>query len=69
MDEVFGIDNFKNDITRVKCNPKNFNRKAYGNVKDMILFYSKTDKMLWNDPRESLTDEDISKRFKKIDTN
>ena len=24
MDEVFGTENFRNDITRVKCNPKNF---------------------------------------------
>ncbi len=22
MDEVFGIENFRNDITRIKCNPK-----------------------------------------------
>ena len=38
MDEVFGIENFRNDITRIKCNPKNFNRLGYGNVKDLILF-------------------------------
>ncbi len=41
MDEVFGIENFRNDITRIKCNPKNFRRKGYGNIKDMILFYTK----------------------------
>lgn len=29
MDEIFGMENFRNDITRVKCNPKNFSRKAY----------------------------------------
>ncbi len=40
MDEVFGRENFRNDITRIKCNPKNFDRKAYGNIKDLILFYS-----------------------------
>ena len=39
MDEVFGVENFRNDITRIKCNPKNFTRKSYGNIKDMILFY------------------------------
>jgi adenine-specific DNA-methyltransferase len=40
MDEVFGIENFKNDITRIKCNPKNFDRIGYGNIKgfDFILF-------------------------------
>ena len=41
MDEIFGIENFINDITRIKCNPKNFKRNAYGNIKDLILFYSK----------------------------
>jgi adenine-specific DNA-methyltransferase len=28
MDEIFGIENFRNDITRIKCNPKNFARKG-----------------------------------------
>ena len=27
MDEVFGAANFRNDITRIKCNPKNFCRE------------------------------------------
>jgi adenine-specific DNA-methyltransferase len=31
MDEVFGMENFRNDIARVKCNPKNFKRIGYGN--------------------------------------
>ena len=39
MDEIFGIKNFRNDITRIKCNPKNFKRTGYGNIKDLILFY------------------------------
>lgn len=67
MDEVFGIKNFKNDITRIKCNPKNFSRSAYGNIKDLILFYSKSDKPIWNDPREELREEDIASRFNKVD--
>ena len=49
MDEIFGADNFRNDITRIKCNPKNFKRKAYGNIKDLILFYSKTKNNIWNE--------------------
>ncbi|MDR3130190.1 MAG: site-specific DNA-methyltransferase [Treponema sp.] len=69
MDEVFGIENFRNDITRIKCNPKNFDRKAYGNIKDMVLFYSKNKTPIWNGPRELFTEDDISKLFKKIDKN
>lgn len=69
MDEIFGIENFRNDITRIKCNPKNFNRDAYGNIKDLILFYSKSKKPIWNNPLVSYSDEDIDKLFKKIDKN
>lgn len=67
MDEVFGREMFRNDITRVKCNPKNFNRKAYGNIKDLILFYSKSATPTWNDPRMPFTAEDEERLFKKVD--
>ena len=69
MDEIFGIDNFRNDITRIKCNPKNFYRKAYGNIKDMILFYSKTKNVIWNDPKLPFSEHDKEKLFKKTDKN
>ena len=67
MDEVFGRKNFRNDIARIKCNPKNFHRKAYGNIKDLILFYSKSENPTWNDPRVQYTEEDETRLFKKID--
>jgi adenine-specific DNA-methyltransferase len=69
MDEIFGIDNFRNDITRIKCNPKNFDRCAYGNIKDMILFYSKTKNVIWNNPTIPYSDNDIEKLFPKTDIN
>ncbi len=67
MDEVFGIENFRNDITRIKCNPKNFARKGYGNIKDLILFYSKSDHLIWNEPKVAYTDDDKLKLFPKRD--
>jgi adenine-specific DNA-methyltransferase len=67
MDEVFGYKNFINDITRIKCNPKNFSRKAFGNFSDMILFYAKNrDKQVWNDIKEPLSEGDIERLFKKV---
>ncbi|NLA24437.1 MAG: site-specific DNA-methyltransferase, partial [Bacteroidales bacterium] len=66
MDEIFGIENFRNDITRIKCNPKNFNRIGYGNIKDLILFYTKSNKPIWNEPREKYTEKDYEKLFPKI---
>lgn len=67
MDEIFGRKNFRNDITRIKCNPKNFHRKAYGNIKDMILFYSKSESPIWNEPCVPFSEEDEERLFKKID--
>lgn len=67
MDEIFGIENFRNDITRIKCNPKNFTRKGYGNMKDLILFYSKSDDLIWNEPKTPYSDEDKIKLFPKIE--
>lgn len=71
LDEIFGDENFKNDITRIKSNPKNFDRKAYGNLKDVILFYSKNyRKNIWNDVRIKLSPcDNIEKKFPKIDKN
>ena len=67
MDEIFGSENFRNDITRIKCNPKNFERKAYGNIKDLILFYSKSKNPIWNSPKIPYDENDIKKLFKKSD--
>ncbi len=69
MDEVFGKNMFRNDIARIKCNPKNFNRRAYGNIKDLILFYSKSSAPTWNNPRIPFSEEDEKRLFKKIDEN
>lgn len=70
MDEVFGEKNFKNDITRVKSNPKNFSRSAYGNEKDVIYFYAKNyKKNIWNEIKIPMDENEIKKRFPKIDKN
>jgi adenine-specific DNA-methyltransferase len=70
MDEVFGKENFRNDIARIKSNPKNFHRRAYGNEKDLILFYTKNyKKNVWNNIKVPLDKDEIEKRFNKIDEN
>lgn len=67
LDEIFGRKNFKNDITRIKCNPKNFQRNGFANMKDMILFYTKSNKHTWHHPREPFLEEELVKLFPKID--
>lgn len=70
MDEIFGMENFKNDIARIKSNPKNFSRRAFGNEKDMILFYAKNAKNnIFNQITVPLTDDEKQSMFEKIDEN
>jgi adenine-specific DNA-methyltransferase len=57
LDELFGPGQYRNCITRKKCNPKNYTRKVYGNVTDYILFYTKTNSYVWNRPTEPWTPE------------
>ena len=63
MDEVFGPANFRNWITRKKCNPKNYTRKTYGNVADYILFYTKTENYVWNRSVEAWTDAHAAREY------
>lgn len=67
MDEIFGRKNFRNWITRKKCNPKNYTRKTYGNISDYILFYTKSDNYIWNRPLLSWTDESAAKEYQYVE--
>ncbi len=67
MDDIFGRRNFRNWITRKKCNPKNFTRKAYGNVSDYVLFYTKSDKYTWNRPFETWTPDRAKKEYQYVE--
>jgi adenine-specific DNA-methyltransferase len=67
MDEIFGRANFRNWITRKKCNPKNYTRKTYGNIADYILFYTKSGKYTWNRPYETWTAERAEKEYEYVE--
>ena len=76
MDEIFGGQNYRNCITRKKCNPKNYTRKKYGNISDYILFYTKSAEYVWNKPLEPWTierakeyqyiEQETGRRFMKV---
>jgi adenine-specific DNA-methyltransferase len=66
MDEIFGSKNFRNCITRKKSNPKNYTRNQYGNISDYILFYTKSDRYVWNKPVEPWT-EARAKEYQYVD--
>jgi adenine-specific DNA-methyltransferase len=67
MDEIFGRKSFRNLITRKKCNPKNYTKKQYGNISDYILFYTKTNNYVWNQPFETWTEETSKKEYTYIE--
>lgn len=63
MDEIFGQENFRNNISRIKCNAKNFPQKSYGNNHDMVLFYSKGNNPIWNNPELPI---DLDKLYRRV---
>jgi adenine-specific DNA-methyltransferase len=67
MDEVFGSANFRNIITRKKCNTKNYTRRTYGNISDFILFYSKTDTYIWNRPVIAWSEDKGKKEYTYVE--
>lgn len=68
MDDVFGAENFRNSIARIKCNPKNFDRHSYGNIRDTLLFYSMSpDRITWNPQREPMSFDDIARLYPQMD--
>ena len=67
LDEVFGPKNFRNLITRRKCSSKNFTKYQYPNLVDYLLFYSKSDRYIWNQPTTTPEPAWVEKEYNKVD--
>lgn len=67
MDEVFGKDNFINEIVW-KRSEAHSDSNAFGAVHDVIFFYSKTPETIWNKQYVPYTEEYIEKQFKYTET-
>lgn len=66
MDEIFGVDNFVNEIIWQKIRVAKAQSKTFGNVHDVILLYSKNPQFLFNDQFEEQSGDYITK-FNKVD--
>jgi len=64
MDEIFGENNFKNEIIWQRTFSHN-DPKRYGNISDHILFYTKSNKWTWNNQYLPYTEDYIKNFFKK----
>lgn len=68
LDEVFGIDNYRNEITWKRGTVKGAKAKGYQLARnhDLVMYYSKTDKYIYN--RQFLPfSEEYKSRFNKND--
>ncbi|WP_298963565.1 site-specific DNA-methyltransferase [uncultured Roseibium sp.] len=64
MDEVFGLDQFINEIVWVRTNAHNMKSKGYTRSNDHILFYTKTSEYTFNEQFNPISEEQLS-RYKK----
>lgn len=69
LDEIFGPSNFCNEISRIKCNPKNSGLNQFGNIHDTILFYRNGPAgYVWNPLKEDKFSEDLARLYEKTDS-
>lgn len=66
LDEIFGAENFINEIIRIKSNPKNYTTNAFGNIHDLIYFYSKSSNYSFSSITDRSSDE-IEEAFPLIE--
>ncbi len=67
LDTIFGPKNFRNHITWKRTSAHANAAKRYAVVQDHILFYSKTDNWIWNQPRVPYTDKYIDSHYGQIE--
>ena len=48
LDEVFGYENFRNELIWNRTNAHNFKTKGYIKSHDVIFYYTKGEKFIWN---------------------
>lgn len=67
LDEIFGIDNFRNEIIWQKTLSRKAQSSQFGNMHDTILFYSKSSDSTFNIIYEQRDKETTEKRFPYVD--
>ena len=63
-DEIFGGENFRNQVVWRRANAHN-DPKRFGRIADVLLYYGKTDQVLWNEQYTEYRDEYFKSHFKR----
>ena len=66
MDAIFGHEKFRNEIVW-KRTTTHSDSKTWSRVSDTILFYSKGQRIIWNTPHASHSDEYVASKYKNDD--
>jgi len=69
MDEVFGENNFQNELIWQKIKSVKAQTIGYGNVTDYILFYKKSDNLLFNQIRIPHKEDYLNQMYRFVDEN
>ena len=67
MDAVFGVANFRSEITWKRTNAKGLAFKGYPNNADILLYYSKSDQITWNRPFQPHDQSYVDKFYKYVE--
>ena len=67
MDEIYGTENFTNEISRQKTMSRKAQAKGFGNLHDIILFYAKSENVTYYQQYDDRSEDEIKARFPEID--
>ncbi|MBP9019706.1 MAG: site-specific DNA-methyltransferase, partial [Bacteroidales bacterium] len=67
MDEIFGYENFRNEIVWQKLSTPKAQTIGFGNVHDTILWYSKSQELLFHEDRIPHKEEYLEKMYRFIE--
>ena len=66
LDEIFGEENFKNDIVWRSTASHNDSNRSYSSVSDHIFFYSKSDNSIYNIQYKPYSEEYIDSEWRRL---
>ena len=69
MDNIFTMENFRNEVIWKRTDAKGNVQKKYGWIHDRLLFYTKTKFWLWNQQYVEYNQEYIEQFYNKFDEN
>ncbi len=69
LDMVFGVENYRNEITWKRTSSHNTTTRKFGDITDTILFYTKSNNYLFIPPRQAHSESYLNQfyRFQELD--